>query len=462
MSTSSVLPQPPALPFLGHAHHFIGSDFLQGLMKISRQYGPFFELRLTNDRLLVACDFELAAELCDDKRFGKRIGGPLKFVRRFTGDGLFTATNDEENWMKAHHILMPAFSMKAIRSYFPGMLEVGQKLVQKWSQFDPEGVDVGEDFTRLTMDTIALCGFDYRFDSFASASPHPFVGAMMRCLADCKKQMRTFRVQKLLDFKGRRQFASDRALMFQIVDDVIAERVAHPKPGHKDLMGLMLEGVDKKTGTGLDAENIRYQLITFLIAGHETTSGWLSFALYFLVKNPEVMARAVAEVDRVLVPGQDPSFADVQQLNYLDQVLKETLRLWPTAPAFSRTPHEPMLLGGKYPVKPGDRILVFTPAVHRDPKVWGPQPDLFDPEHFAPEAVKARSEKAYRPFGTGMRVCIGQHFASVEATLALALLLQKLSFEDYQNYELKIMENLTIKPRDFRLRVKPRQSVSLS
>jgi cytochrome P450/NADPH-cytochrome P450 reductase len=457
---TDVIPQPPRLPFLGHAHHFMGADFVQGLMKLSKQYGPFFELRLPGDRVLVATDYALAEELCDEKRFGKRIGGPLKYVRRFTGDGLFTARNDEENWAKAHQILMPAFSMKAIRSYFPGMLETGKKLVEKWSAHDPMGVDVAEDFTRLTLDTIALCGFDYRFNSFESAELHPFVNAMLRCLADCRRHVRSSSVQKFLDFRGRRQFTLDRDLMFRIVDNVIAERLAHPRPGQRDLMGLMLEGVDRKTGTTLDAENIRFQLITFLIAGHETTSGWLSFALYFLVKHPEVMARAVAEVDSVFgVDHQmDPTFVDIQKLSYLDQVLKESLRLWPTAPAFSRTPHAPTTLGGKYRLRPGDRVLVFTPFLHRDPKIWGPNAEAFDPDHFSPEACRLRPEKAYRPFGTGMRICIGQHFASVEATLALALLLKNFEFEDYQNYQLKIVENLTLKPQGFRLKVHPRRA----
>ncbi|HYX35535.1 MAG TPA: cytochrome P450 [Oligoflexus sp.] len=467
MSTASlpllqtdVIPQPPRLPLLGHAHHFMGADFVQGLMKLARQYGPLFELHLPGNRVLVATDYALAEELCDEKRFGKRVGGPLKHVRRFTGDGLFTAMNDEANWAKAHQILMPAFSMKAIRGYFPGMLEMGKKLVEKWSNHDPAGVEVAEDFTRLTLDTIALCGFDYRFNSFDSDELHPFVNAMNRCLADCRRQMRSTPVQRLLNFKGRRQFTLDRDLMFRIVDDVIAERLADPRPGQKDLMGLMLDGVDRKTGTGLDAENIRYQLITFLIAGHETTSGWLSFALYFLVKNPEIMAKAVAEVDHVFADANqmDPTFVDVQKLTYLDQILKESLRLWPTAPAFSRTPHSTTTLGGKYRVRLGDRVLVFTPIVHRDPRIWGPEPEVFNPDHFAPEACKKRPEKAYRPFGTGMRVCIGQHFATVEATLALALLLKNFEFEDFENYKLKIIENLTLKPQGFRLRIHPRRA----
>ncbi|WP_176736405.1 cytochrome P450 [Oligoflexus tunisiensis] len=466
MSTASLsllpteaIPQPPRLPILGHAHHFIGADFIHGLMKLSRQYGPLFELRMPGDRVLVATDYALAEELCDEKRFGKRVGGPLKHVRRFAGDGLFTAMNTEENWAKAHQILMPAFSMKAIRGYFPGMLEMGKKLVDKWSVHDPMGVDVAEDFTRLTLDTIALCGFDYRFNSFESDEVHPFVHAMMGCLADCRRQMRSTSLRRLLDFRSRRQFNLDRDFMFRVVDAVIAERLAHPRPGQKDLMGLMLEGVDRKTGTGLDAENIRYQLITFLIAGHETTSGWLSFALYLLIKHPAIMARAVAEVDSVFSDdnAMDPTFVDIQKLSYLDQVLKETLRLWPTAPAFSRTPHSATTLAGRYHVRPGDRVLVFTPSVHRDPKIWGPEPELFNPEHFSAENCKNRPEKAYRPFGTGMRICIGQHFASVEATLALALLLKHFEFEDYQNYELRIMENLTIKPQGFRLRVHPRR-----
>ena len=155
----------------------------------------------------------------------------------------------------------------------------------------------------------------------------------------------------------------------------------------------MLTGVDKKTGQGLDDVNIRYQILTFLIAGHETTSGLLSFAVYFLLKNPDSLAKAYEEVDRVLGPRGEaaPTHTQVHQLVYVQQVLKESLRLWPTAPAIALYPREDTTLGGRFALSKGEYIIVFLPMLHRDQTVWGQEVEDFRPDRFAPELERLRA-----------------------------------------------------------------------
>ena len=130
--------------------------------------------------------------------------------------------------------------------------------------------------------------------------------------------------------------------MNTLVDDIIRERKSGGDKGQNDLLNYMLAGVDRTTGESLSDENIRYQINTFLIAGHETTSGLLSFTLYFLLNHPDVLEKAYAEVDRVL--GREiavaPSYAQINQLDYIRAILLESLRLWPTAPAFSVYPYK--------------------------------------------------------------------------------------------------------------------------
>src|SRR4051812_16878422 len=193
--------------------------------------------------------------------------------------------------------------------------------------------------TRLTLDTIGLCGFNYRFNSFYRETPHPFVAAMVGSLEQSQARSRQIPLQTRLNRRAQQQSARDDAFMSDLVDGLIQDRRAQgPASGAQDLLGCMLNGVDRQSGEQLDDVNIRAQCVTFLIAGHETTSGLLSFAIYFLLKHPEVVARAYAEVDRVL--GTDlnvlPNYTQLHQLSYLNQVLNETLRLWPTAPAFTR------------------------------------------------------------------------------------------------------------------------------
>ena len=316
--------------------------------------------------------------------------------------------------------------------------------------------------TRLTLDTIALCGFGYRFNSFYRDTPHPFVEAMVRTLAEAQARTRQLPIQTRLKIRAQRRVEEDQAFMNGLVDRLIAERRAQGDAADTtDLLGRMLSGVDKASGQGLPDSNIRAQCITFLIAGHETTSGLLSFAVYYLLKDPDVLARARAEADAVLGSDAWPTFEQVHRLTYIRQVLDESLRLWPTAPGFSRYPYEDTVIGGRYAIPAHTPITVLTPALHRDPAVWGPDAAEFDPEHVAPERLAAISPNVYKPFGTGQRACIGRQFALQEAMLVLGMLLQRFDLVDDRNYQLRTKTTLTVKPDDFHIQVRPRPDVRL-
>ena len=234
--------------------------------------------------------------------------------------------------------------------------------------------------------------------------------------------------------------------MDDTVGTILAERKASGEPG-TDLLGHMLVGTDKQ-GNRLPDHNIVAQCETFLVAGHETTSGLLSFVIAYLLKNPEVVARAQAEVDRVLGtdPSVPPTVAQLGRLGYIRQILDETLRLWPTAPAFTRQARQETTVGGWGPFAPGQSIIALTPMLHRLPAIWGPDADDFNPDHFDPERRDALPPNAYKPFGSGQRACIGRQFALQEATLVLGMVLQRFELVDHANYQLKIKESLTIKP----------------
>ncbi|HVP17846.1 MAG TPA: cytochrome P450, partial [Spirochaetia bacterium] len=392
-------------------------------------------------------------EICSDKRFDKRVTGAVEKLRPLGGDGLFTAHTDEPNWKKAHNILVSAFSFQAMRNYFPIMAEIAEQLVARWEGLGrDQGLDVAADMTRLTLDTIARCGFDYRFDSLSSSEQHPFVMSMVRALREGLERAQRLWIEDWLAVRKQRRFTKDLDFLFETVDRVIQERRSRSSSSAApDLLELMLHSADKATGERLDDVNIRYQIITFLIAGHETTSGLLSFALYFLLKNPAYLERVRDEVESVLAPDTRgvTEFEQVSRLRYVSQVLKETLRLWPTAPAFARHPYVDSVIGGKYRVLSSDSILVLTPMLHRDKSVWGDDAEVFDPEHFSPDAEKKRPANAFLPFGVGQRSCIGRFFAMQEATLVLATILHRLDLFSDPKYTLSVKETLTLKPEGF-------------
>ena len=397
---------------------------------------------------------DLVAELCDESRFRKIPGPGLRSVRSFAGDGLFTAFSEEPNWAKAHNILLPAFSQRAMRGYFDMMLEVADALVAKWERNLGGDVNVPDDMTRFTLDSIAIAGFGYRFNSFEKDALDPFLDALATALIECMNKTTRLPIQQRFAKKGQARLEAAIGTMNTLVDQVIAERRANPT-SEGDLLNLMLEAKDPQSGEKLTDLNIRYQILTFLIAGHETTSGMLSFAFYQLLRHPHVLSQAYAEVDRVLPGDKRPDMADVAKLDVIERILKETLRLWPTAPAFSVGPHQDEVIGGRYTMRKDRPVNVMTPALHRHPAVWD-RPTDFDIDRWLPEAEAKRHPHAYKPFGNGMRACIGRQFAMVEAKLGLAMLLQKFAISDRRDYRLTIKETLSIKPDDFTMRIDAR------
>lgn len=461
-SAADVIPGPRPRPVIGNALDIGLKNAVEGAIKLARQYGPIYRLVVPGggERYVVSGS-DLVGELCDERRFDKLVTGGLAEIRRDpVNTGLFASDTGNPLWRRAHNILLPSFSQQAMQDYHPMMLDIADQLMLKWERLNRnDEIDVADDMTRLTLDTIALCGFGYRFNSFYRDTPHPFVAAMVRTLAESQARSRELPIQARLRVRAARRLAADQAFMDQMVDDIIRERKeSGDREEKRDLLSGMLDGVDKQSGQGLPDANIRAQCITFLIAGHETTSGLLSFAIYFLLKHPEVMAQAHAEVDSML--GTDigvlPSYDQVRKLRYVGQILDESLRLWPTAPGFTRYPFQDTVIGGKYPLPKGAAVLVLTPMLHRDPQVWGPDAEEFNPGHFSPERRAALPPDAYKPFGSGPRACIGRQFALQEATLVLGMLLQRFELIDSRRYQLKIKETLTIKPDGLRIKVRAR------
>jgi cytochrome P450/NADPH-cytochrome P450 reductase len=454
------IPHPPTKPVVGNMLSLDSTAPVQSLARLAKELGPIFWLDMMGAPIVIVSGHDLVDELSDEKRFDKAVRGPLRRVRSIAGDGLFTADTNEPNWSKAHNILLQPFGNRAMQSYHPSMVDIAEQLVKKWERLNAdEEIDVVHDMTALTLDTIGLCGFDYRFNSFYRRDYHPFVESLVRSL-ETIMMIRGLPLENLWMQKRRRDLAGDVAFMNKMVDEIVAERRKNTDAAaeKKDMLAAMMTGVDRASGEQLDDVNIRYQINTFLIAGHETTSGLLSCTLYALLKHPDVLKKAYREVDRVLGPDINvrATYQQVTQLTYITQVLKEALRLWPPAPAYGISPLKDETIGGKYRLKKNTFVTVLVLSLHRDPSVWGPNPDAFDPENFSREAEAARPVNAWKPFGNGQRSCIGRGFAMHEAALAIGMILQRFKLIDVDRYQMQLKETLTIKPDGFKIKVRPR------
>ncbi|MDI3388978.1 cytochrome P450 [Streptomyces sp. B-S-A8] len=452
------IPHPPRrIPLLGDV---VGADVrrpMQDSMRFARELGPIFRRKAFGKEIVFVGGAGLAADLADESRFAKHVGLGVANLRPVAGDGLFTAYNHEPNWQLAHDILAPGFSRDAMAGYHRLMLDVAGRLTAHWDERERTGraVDVPGDMTKLTLETIARTGFGHDFGSFDRERPHPFVTSMVGTLAFA--QRRNLVPGPLAPFLLRaatRRNDADMAYLNRTVDEVVAARRAEGRGGEPDdLLDRMLAVAHPETGERLSAENIRRQVITFLVAGHETTSGALSFALHYLARNPQVLARAQDEVDRVWAGKDEPAYEDVAKLRHLRRVLDESLRLWPTAPAFAREARQDTVLGGEHPMRRGAWALVLAMTMHRDPEAWGEDADEFDPDRFEPKAVRARPAHVFKPFGTGARACIGRQFALHEAVLVLGLLLRRYDLHADPGYRLRVAERLTLMPEGLRLRL---------
>ncbi|MER6221882.1 cytochrome P450 [Streptomyces sp. 900105755] len=453
------IPHPPRrVPLLGDVLGVDRRTPLQDSMRIGGQLGPIFRRRAFGNEFVFVWGAELAADMADESRFAKHVGLGVANLRPVAGDGLFTAYNHEPNWQLAHDVLAPGFSREAMEGYHAMMVAVAGRLTGHWDRELAAGrwVDVPGDMTKLTLETIARTGFGHDFGSFERDRPHPFVTAMIGTLTYAQRLNSVpGPLAPLMLRQAARRNAADIEYLNRTVDDLVTERRRTGR-GEGDLLDRMLETAHPQTGERLSAENVRRQVITFLVAGHETTSGALSFALHYLARHPETAARAAAEVDRVWGDTPAPGYDQVAKLRYVRRVLDESLRLWPTAPAFAREARQDTVLAGRHPMRRGAWALVLTPMLHRDPEVWGPDAESFDPDRFEAKAARGRAPHTFKPFGTGARACIGRQFALHEATLVLGLLLRRYGLGADPDYRLRVTERLTLMPEGLRLRLERR------
>ncbi|KAJ5692065.1 hypothetical protein N7462_001488 [Penicillium macrosclerotiorum] len=460
------IPQPPPQHYfglLGHIPEVDPSFPLQSYWKMMDMYGPIFKLNLgtTAPRILIG-NHELLSEMLDDDRFQKSPNRVQQAMRDFMGDGLFTARLEEENWWKAHRILVPAFGPIGLRKMFDDMLEVSSQLILKWDRFGPDyEIDSAEDFTRLTFDTIGVCGFGYRFNEFYSEQPHPFAQQLQEALLESGKRGNRPPFMNPFYYKSEQHRQENIAKMRELCDQVVQERIANPQPEARDVLNLMLNGVDPKSGEKLSVENVQFQMVTFLGAGHETTSASLGFTYYFLCNHPEKLVKAQQEVDEVV--GTQILTADMlPRLVYLDACIKESLRVMSPINLFNRTAKRDTTLAGKYFIKKGQLVSGLMRHFHRDPKIWGEDADDFRPERMLNGGFEALPRNSWKAFGDGLRACIGSGFAVQEMLINMAMVLQRFHIEKADpEYVLQLKSTLSIKPLQFKMKVRRRPGRSI-
>ena len=464
------IPGPAGYPIVGNLFTLRDEVPINGLSSLADEYGPIYKLSFPGIsggyEMVVVSSMKLLEEISDEKRFHKVVSAGLDRLDEDGPRGLFSSRSEADpDWGQAHRVLVPAFGPLSIIDMFDEMHDIASQLILKWARKRPDfRIPVTEDFTRLTLDTIALCAMGYRFNSFYQEDMPPFVKAMLNTLSAANRPNTLLGViQNGITGVKQKQLQKDRDIMKQTANTVLTARREHPVE-KKDLLNAMIKGRDPKTGEIMRDKLIEANMVTMLTAGHETTSGLLSFAFILLLKHPAAYERAQAEVDDVV--GQDQLKVEhLKRLKYLNAVLRETLRLHPTAPAFSRAVRpdsgEQCPSVGGYAIDRRTKILALLPRCHRDPEVYGTDADEFRPERMLDDNFNQLPSAAWKPFGTGVRACIGRPFAWQEALLVTALVLQSFDLRlDDPAYQLRIKQTLTIKPIGVYMHASPRHGMN--
>lgn len=458
----NVIPGPSSLPFVGSLYEML-PNITEGWVRQFAAHGPLVEVNMLGRKVIGTNDPEIAELFVKESEyFTKKVtNSGLAEIKAFGGQGLFTTDTDEMDWKLAHKLLMPAFSPRAIKVYQKEMGVLTQQLIKIFDQFTPEEpVEIIDWTTNITFETIGRVGFGYDFNLLTDRDQptNDFIEAMGYCLKQSIQRMQQAQFVKSLPIEANRKFDRSVKLMHNVVDEVIKERKQSPDAKNMDidLLGYMLNARDEHD-LGLSDENIRDQVVTFLIAGHDTTANTLAWTLYELARHPDVKAKVLQEIaDNHIRWDEHPSSEQISNLKYVHQVIKEVLRLYPPVRLLGKYCKQDCIVPGGYQMKAGMISAISVYAMHHNEKVY-PNHNSFDPDRWTPEEEQKRSRFAWLPFSTGPRGCIGMAFALQEAKTVLAMILHKFDFS-YEGPDVQYDPKMaTTKPVDLHMHIHPRE-----
>jgi cytochrome P450 len=418
LASALSIPRASARHWLGSLPEFRRSR-AQFQLDLMREHHDIARVRLGPFEVLVVFAPELAHEVlvAQADMFVKSYGLSL-FARPVLGDGLLTSERTLHR--RQRRLIAPVFVQRQVASYARLMAERAERSLA--DMLSAGVVDVSERAMAVTLEIVGKALFDTELGGAASevgecvtAAMQSIMGTMTSALPappfiPTPHNLRLRRVIKRLD---------------QLVYGMIAERRAQPS-AHDDMMSLLLAARDEDDGSGMTDRQVRDEVMTALLAGHETTATVLSWALVLLAQHPEQRLRVEAELDQVL-GARAPALADLPRLPLCMGVMKETLRLRPSVYLLGRRALSAGQIGA-FPVRKNQVVLIGVYAMHRRAELY-PEPERFDPERFLPEREKSLPRHAFLPFGAGPRMCIGNHFALLEGQLLLASWLSRARFE---------------------------------
>jgi enediyne biosynthesis protein E7 len=397
-----------------------------GLMTAAARYGDAVQLSVGPKKLYFLNDPGCAKHVLADNSANYHKGIGLVQARRALGDGLLTS--DGPLWQEQRKAVQPAFAHKRVAAQAPAIAQEAAKLITRLSAHaGGEPVDIVAEMTGLTLGVLGRSLLDADLSGYESVG-HAFEAVQDQAMFEMVSQGM---VPMWVPLPKQRRFRRARQELRQVVDELVAERSAQTTTGDDALSRLMVS-TGREADPLVGRQRLRDEVITLLLAGHETTASTLGWTFFLLDRHPEVLERLRAEAVEVL-GDRRPVAEDVPRLAYTAMVVQEVIRLYPPVWILPRQAQQDDEVGG-YHVPAGADVLICPYTLHRHPGLWD-APERFDPERFSPARSGDLPRYGYIPFGAGPRFCVGSHLGTMEAIFVIAMVARDLRLTKVPGYE---------------------------
>lgn len=435
---TSKLPAPTEKHWLFGNVGALLKDMLPYMTRLSQDFEGFCWLSFPFAPYCFISDPAYIKHVLQDNNRNYIKGKPFKFLKPVVGEGLLTSEGDF--WKRQRRLVQPAFHREKIAEMTKGMIELANDLAEEWDTKykDGDSVNLSLEMNKIALQIVTNAIFKSKIDINQDDINKDFNFLLQRMMSHFRNPF-----QPPLWFPTFQNLAEKKAIrgLEKVIYSVIREK---NEAEQGSLLGMLKNAVDEQTGEKMSEKQIRDEVMTIFLAGHETSALSMAYSFLLLAENPQVDQKIQTELTNIL-ENNALTFDKTKDLSYLRQSIQESLRLYPPAHVLLRRALAPDRFGN-YEVPTDTNVLMSVYVMHRHPKYWE-NPEAFLPERFENERIKQIPKFAYFPFGGGQRLCIGDQFAMTEMLVVLATLLQKFRFENTQNYHLELEPLITLHPK---------------